>query len=95
MNTENTQPQLKIEDLRVLQEIVELSVKRGTFTASECSAVGAAYDKLNWFLTHIQAAEAEAAEATKTVAQEESWENERVQPASTTTTPKKNTSKGE
>jgi hypothetical protein len=53
-----TTPQLKIEDLKVLKEIVNQAVTRGAFNAGECSAIGAVYDKLTVFLNFIDAQEA-------------------------------------
>lgn len=100
METEN--PQLKIEDLRILREIVELSVQRGAFAANEIAAVGAAYDKLNNFLVHVQAAEEQTRQETENASPpapadaEGDWEvPNSVPPASSTTTAKKKTSKGE
>jgi len=67
-----TNPQLKIEDLKVLKEIVNQAVSRGAFNASECTAIGAVYDKLNVFLNFIDAQEAakQQAEAAEPTAQE-------------------------
>lgn len=53
-----TSPQLKIEDLRVLKEIINQAVSRGAFNAGECSGIGAVYDKLAVFLNFIDAQEA-------------------------------------
>ena len=47
------QPQLSITDLQNLRAIVDVSVKRGAFGASEISAVGATFDKLNAFLNAV------------------------------------------
>lgn len=46
--------ELTVTDLVNLKSIIDVSVKRGTFSASEISAVGNVYDKLNNFLTSIQ-----------------------------------------
>lgn len=60
--TENTQveqssteqtPELTVNDLNNLRQIIEAAVRRGTFNAGEISGVGAAYDKLNSFLTAV------------------------------------------
>lgn len=48
-----TNPELTVTDLVNLKSIIDVSVKRGTFNASEISAVGTVYDKLNNFLTSI------------------------------------------
>ena len=67
-----TNPQLKIEDLKVLKEIVNQAVSRGAFNAGECTAIGAVYDKLNVFLNFIDAQEAakQQAETAEPTAQE-------------------------
>lgn len=58
-NTQSQQPQptaeLTVTDLSNLRSIVDVAVKRGTFNASEISAVGNIYDKLNAFLTAVAA----------------------------------------
>lgn len=52
---DNQKPtELTVTDLVNLKSIIDVSVKRGTFSASEISAVGNVYDKLNNFLTSIQ-----------------------------------------
>lgn len=57
--TQSQQPQptaeLTVTDLSNLRSIVDVAVKRGTFNASEISAVGNIYDKLNAFLTAVAA----------------------------------------
>lgn len=47
------QPELTINDLANLRAIVDVAVRRGAFNASEASGVGAAFDKLNAFLTAV------------------------------------------
>jgi uncharacterized protein YfkK (UPF0435 family) len=47
------QPQLSINDLQNLRSIVDMAVRRGAFGASEMSAVGAAYDRVNAFLNAV------------------------------------------
>lgn len=47
------QPDLTITDLANLRAIVDVAVRRGAFSASEVSGVGAAYDKLNLFLNSV------------------------------------------
>lgn len=46
-------PELTVNDLNNLKQIIEAAVRRGTFNAGEISGVGNAYDKLNSFLTAI------------------------------------------
>jgi len=61
MNEENTQPgnpqpsppELNISDLNNVRTVLETAVRRGAFQASELSAVGTVYDKLNTFLNAI------------------------------------------
>lgn len=52
---EQANTELSVSDLANLKSIVDVAVKRGTFNASEISAVGSVYDKLNNFLTSIAA----------------------------------------
>jgi hypothetical protein len=51
------QPQLSITDLQNLRAIVDVAVKRGAFGASEVSAVGATFDRLNAFLNAVAPAQ--------------------------------------
>lgn len=44
---------LTLNDLANLRQIIDIAVRRGTFNASEISGVGAAYDRLNNFLTAL------------------------------------------
>ena len=48
-----TQPDLTISDLQNLRAIIDVAVRRGAFSASEVSGVGAAFDKLNVFLNAV------------------------------------------
>jgi hypothetical protein len=46
-------PQLTIQDLQNLRSVIDLSVRRGAFGASEVSSVGQVFDRLNTFLTAV------------------------------------------
>ena len=46
-------PELTITDLANLRSIVDVAVRRGVFAATEISAVGATFDKLNAFLNAV------------------------------------------
>jgi hypothetical protein len=48
-----TQPELTITDLVNLRSIIDIAVRRGAFGASEASAVGTAFDRLNTFLNAV------------------------------------------
>ena len=54
-----TNPELTITDLVNIRSIVDVAVRRGAFGATEASAVGAAFDKLNIFLNAVAPAKAE------------------------------------
>ena len=54
------QPELTVTDLTNIRSIIDVAVRRGAFGASELSAVGATYDKLNAFVNAV----APAAEKT-------------------------------
>lgn len=47
------QPELTITDLVNLRAIIDVAVRRGAFGASEVSAVGTAFDRLNTFLNAV------------------------------------------
>ena len=55
--------ELTVTDLANLKSIIDVAVKRGTFNASEISAVGNVYDKLNNFLSAIQQQQQQKQEA--------------------------------
>jgi len=48
-------PELTVNDLNNLKQILEAAVRRGAFQAGELSGVGAAYDKLDTFLKAVAA----------------------------------------
>jgi hypothetical protein len=52
-------PELTITDLINVRSVVDVAVRRGAFGASEISAVGATFDKLNTFLNAVAPAKAE------------------------------------
>lgn len=54
MPTGGQQPDLTITDLSNIRAIVDVAVRRGAFSASEASGVGAVFDKLNAFLNSVQ-----------------------------------------
>lgn len=60
--TENPQA-ITIQDLNLLANIVDLASKRGAFQAAELSQIGAVYDKLNAFLSFVEAQQQAQAEA--------------------------------
>jgi hypothetical protein len=47
------QPQLTIADLQNIRILIDVATKRGAFGASEMSAVGATFDRLNTFLNAV------------------------------------------
>lgn len=63
--TDNKQPELTVQDLTSLKTIIDIASQRGTFKASEMSAVGQVYTKLETFLQAIQAQQAASAENTE------------------------------
>ena len=52
-------PELTITDLINVRSVIDVAVRRGAFGASEISAVGATFDKLNTFLNAVAPAKAE------------------------------------
>ena len=57
-------PELTLTDLVNLRSVVEVAIRRGAFAASEVSAVGATYDKINAFLNAAMPAKTEEQPAT-------------------------------
>lgn len=49
----SAQPELTITDLNNIRSILDVAVRRGVFGASEISAVGATFDRLNNFLNSV------------------------------------------
>jgi len=52
-------PELTITDLVNIRSVIDVAVRRGAFGASEISAVGAAFDRLNNFLNVVAPAKTE------------------------------------
>jgi hypothetical protein len=46
-------PELTIVDLQNIKSIIDVSARRGTFSAGEMEAVGATYNKLSKFLESV------------------------------------------
>jgi hypothetical protein len=61
MEQNTTPPQITINDLISIKDIVDVACSRGAFKADEMSSVGQVYDKLTVFLnTVIASAQADA-----------------------------------
>jgi hypothetical protein len=50
-----TNPELTINDLAAIKNLIDVVTTRGAFKGEELSSVGVLYDKLNKFLTAVQA----------------------------------------
>lgn len=50
-DTHTQMPELTINDLINCRTIIDVAVKRGTFSASEVAGVGGLYNKLDQFIT--------------------------------------------
>jgi hypothetical protein len=57
-------PELTIVDLQNLKAIIDVSAKRGAFSAAEMEAVGTTYNKLSKFLEAVAPAATESADNT-------------------------------
>jgi hypothetical protein len=61
--TETTQepsaskPELNLNDLAAIRNLIEVVTQRGAFKANELSSVGVLFDKINAFLEAAQAAQ--------------------------------------
>ena len=57
----NTTPQITIDDLVTIKNLIDVACSRGSFRADEMTSVGTVYDKLTGFLnTVIASAQAQA-----------------------------------
>ena len=54
MSTEQSAPDLTLNDLLAMRNIIDAVTQRGAFKANELSSVGVLYDKLNAFLEASQ-----------------------------------------
>jgi hypothetical protein len=65
VTTQQTAPELGVQDLQTVLAVIELASTRGAFKGGELSAVGQIFDKINNFVTAFtkQAEEAAANEA--------------------------------
>ena len=61
--TNNPAPSLTITDLVSIKNIIEVASERGSFRANELKSVGEVYERLDAFLTMVQAV-AEAEQST-------------------------------
>ena len=55
MNEQVTTPQITINDLVVVRDLIDLAATRGAFRASEMRTAGEVYDKLELFLGTVLA----------------------------------------
>lgn len=52
--TQENLPQLTVSDLNNIRTVLDVAIRRGAFSGSEISAVGATFDKLNAFINAVQ-----------------------------------------
>lgn len=62
MSEEQKSPELNLNDLLAMRNLIDVVTQRGVFKANELSAVGVLYDKLNAFLEASQKAQEPPAE---------------------------------
>lgn len=62
MSEQTTNPELNINDLIAMRNLIDVVTQRGVFKANELSSVGVLYDKLNGFLEASQKAQEAATE---------------------------------
>ena len=62
-------PDLTVQDLASLRQIIDVASTRGAFKANEMATVGLSYNKLDQFLNHV-AAQQEAQQAATAEKQE-------------------------
>lgn len=61
----DNQPNLTIQDLGSIKDIIDVACSRGAFRAQEMTTVGAVYDRLDVFLQSVIAQAQEDAGATQ------------------------------
>jgi hypothetical protein len=54
---ESPKPELNLNDLAAIRNLIEVVTQRGAFKANELSSVGVLFDKINAFLEAAQAAQ--------------------------------------
>lgn len=54
MSEEQKNPELNLNDLIAMRNLIDVVTQRGVFKANELSSVGVLYDKLNSFLEASQ-----------------------------------------
>lgn len=59
-NTESSTPDLTVQDLTSLKQIIDVASQRGAFKPNEMAVVGTTYNRLEAFLGAIQAQQAQA-----------------------------------
>ena len=62
---------INLSDLGTLLQIVDLATQRGAFRGAELTQVGAVFDKLNTFLSYVQAQQEANADEEQTDAPQE------------------------
>ena len=61
MNTQITPPQITVNDLIIVKDLIDLACSRGAYRGAEAKTVGEIYEKLTAFLNTVVAqAQAEA-----------------------------------
>lgn len=60
---EAKKPELNLNDLAAIRNLIEVVTQRGAFKANELSSVGILFDKINLFLEAAQASQASQAPA--------------------------------
>lgn len=65
MSEETSSPELNLNDLTAMRNLIDVVTQRGVFKANELSAVGVLYDKLSAFLEASQKQQEVPAEPEK------------------------------
>jgi hypothetical protein len=60
--TQETKPELTLNDLAAIKNLIEVVTQRGVFKATELSSVGVLFDKINTFLEAAQPAQSKTSE---------------------------------
>ena len=72
---QQAEPNINLNDLRIMAKIIEISTERGAFKANELRSVGDIYEKLVTFVNSAQEAQQSSQDVEPSLEEEESKEN--------------------
>jgi hypothetical protein len=64
MEEEQTEIEVKVQDIFILKQAIEVAARRGAFQADEMAVVGGAYNKIAEWLSSVMPEEQDQADST-------------------------------